>query len=183
MRGPDLIEKYAKINTANYSNIETLDYYPSRQHITGCIDENANTTKLSSVSTPAIQRCTDEKILYSNVLGGTCTGGTYNSFLNNRQNNDILLSSGYGIVQSTIAGNNLIPFSIATNVYPDVTLPSFDVQPLSAINCNSSSANMKPPFSSVYIGPGVNTNKGGTLGTSFSPIHCNSTNVCAEPVC
>ena len=42
---------------------------------------------------------------------------------------------------------------------------------------------MEPPFSSVYIAPGVNTNKGGTLGTSFSPIHCNSTNVCAEPVC
>ena len=182
-RGPDLVEKSAKINTANYSNLETLDYYPSHQHITGCIDENANTTKLSSVSTPAIQRCTDEKILYSNVLGRTCTGGMFNSFLNNRQNNDILFSSGYDAVQSTIASNNLIPLSIPTNVYPDVALPSFDVKPLSAINCNSSSANMKPPFSSVYIGPGVNTNKGGILGTSFSPIHCNSTNVCAEPVC
>ena len=86
-RGPDLIEKSAKINTANYSNIENLDYYPSRQHITGCIDEKVNTTKPSSVFTPAIQRCTDGKILYSNVLGGTCTGGNYNSFLNNRQNN------------------------------------------------------------------------------------------------
>ena len=76
-RGTDLIEKSAKINTANYSNIETLDYYPSRQHITGYIDESANTTKPSSVSTPAIQCCTDGKILYSNVLSGTCTGGMY----------------------------------------------------------------------------------------------------------
>ena len=150
-RGPDLIEKSAKINTANYSNIETLDYHPSRQHITGCIDENTNTTKPCSLSAPAIQRCTDGRILYNNVLGGTCTGGIYNLFLNNIQNNDISLSSGYDAVQSTIAGNNLIPFSIANNVYPDVALPTFDVQPLSAINCNSSSAATGPPFSSVYI--------------------------------
>ena len=41
---------------------------------------------------------------------------------------------------------------------------------------------MKPSFFIVYIARGINTNKGGTSETSFSSIHCDSTNVCTEPV-
>ena len=73
------------------------------------------------------------------------------------------------------------PFSIATNVYPDVALPSVDVQQLRAINCNSSNTTMEPPFSSVCIGLGINMNKRETLETSFNSVHCDSTNAGVEP--
>ena len=46
--------KNANINTANYCNIKTQDYYLSHQHIGGCIDINVNITKPSNFSTPTV---------------------------------------------------------------------------------------------------------------------------------
>ena len=70
----------------------------------------------------------------------------YNSFLNNIQSNDITFSSGFEAGQSTIGRNDPIPFSIGTNIYPEVAFPSVDVQTLSVITCNRNSATVESSF-------------------------------------